>query len=278
MWSLIYNTMCFIYPQTQWKSMNYGYATLKDDGVLIQNLKSEDEDERLCLQLYHYMATQQNKQQNLNGLNILEIGSGRGGGLEYISKYLNPLKCVGVDYSENQVAFCKNQYANNQKLEFFQGDSENLDQIQEFTHNNFDIVINVESSHCYGSFDNFVNQVCKLLKPQGIFCFTDFRTLNEAQNLQKYFENHNQLVIINIYTYILYNNKELVEYEDITVNVLQSLKLDEKRRTQLIENNVIFFLRPFFCKFSGLQGTRINQEFATRETIYVAYFLRRKNN
>jgi hypothetical protein len=37
--------------------MNYGYAPLVDDGKLISNLKEEDEDERFCLQLYHYCAT-----------------------------------------------------------------------------------------------------------------------------------------------------------------------------------------------------------------------------
>ena len=38
---------------------------------------------------------------SLNGLNVLEVGSGRGGGLNYISRYLNPSSCIGVDYSEN---------------------------------------------------------------------------------------------------------------------------------------------------------------------------------
>lgn len=37
---------------------------------------------------------------------ILELGSGRGGGLNYLFKYLNPEECVGVDLSANQVKFC----------------------------------------------------------------------------------------------------------------------------------------------------------------------------
>jgi hypothetical protein len=37
--------------------MNYGFALLNDDGKLITNLKNEDEEERFCLQLYHYIAT-----------------------------------------------------------------------------------------------------------------------------------------------------------------------------------------------------------------------------
>ena len=40
---------------------------------------------------------------NLNDMTVLEVGSGRGGGLNYISKNLNPAKCIGVDISQNQV-------------------------------------------------------------------------------------------------------------------------------------------------------------------------------
>jgi len=34
-------------------------------------------------------------------MKMLEVGSGRGGGLNYISKNLGPYQCYGVDISEN---------------------------------------------------------------------------------------------------------------------------------------------------------------------------------
>jgi cyclopropane fatty-acyl-phospholipid synthase-like methyltransferase len=46
----------------------------------------------------------------LNDKTILEVGCGRGGGLSYISRYLNPKEVYGVDFSDNQVIFCKNTY------------------------------------------------------------------------------------------------------------------------------------------------------------------------
>ncbi len=49
-----------------------------------------------------------NTVKNLKDLEILEVGSGRGGGLNYISNYLNPKICYGIDFSENQV----NKYFN----------------------------------------------------------------------------------------------------------------------------------------------------------------------
>ena len=44
-----------------------------------------------------------NSVKNLNGYTVLEVGSGRGGGLNYVSTYLGAKQCIGVDFSENQV-------------------------------------------------------------------------------------------------------------------------------------------------------------------------------
>lgn len=52
-----------------------------------------------------------------------------------------------------------------------------------------------------------------------------------------------------------------------------ALKQDDKRRTALIDDNVTFMIRPFFKKFSGVQGTRIFEEFRKKETLYLAYIL-----
>ncbi len=40
------------------------------------------------------------KLKSLDKKTIVEVGCGRGGGLNYISTYLNPEKCIGVDFSE----------------------------------------------------------------------------------------------------------------------------------------------------------------------------------
>ena len=40
-----------------------------------------------------------NSKRNLKGLNILEVGCKRGGGLNYLSKYLKIKKGVGIDFN-----------------------------------------------------------------------------------------------------------------------------------------------------------------------------------
>jgi len=57
LWQGFYDFICWLYPQVQWKVMNYGYAVFNDDGKIIKNLNPEFEEERFPLQLYHFVAT-----------------------------------------------------------------------------------------------------------------------------------------------------------------------------------------------------------------------------
>ena len=41
---------------------------------------------------------------------ILDIGCGRGGGLNYINKNFAPLTCYGVDFSKRNIEFCLDEY------------------------------------------------------------------------------------------------------------------------------------------------------------------------
>jgi cyclopropane fatty-acyl-phospholipid synthase-like methyltransferase len=59
----------------------------------------EDEAERFSYQLYHLVASGFKTLNNLAGLHVLEVGSGRGGGLCYVFRYLKPASAFGVDYS-----------------------------------------------------------------------------------------------------------------------------------------------------------------------------------
>jgi len=103
-----------------------------------------------CNLNHFFVAFKEND--NLKGKNVLEVGSGRGGGLNYISTSLKPQKCIGVDLSLNQVEFCRRAYASNPNIEFFEGDSERLAENPVLRDKQFDLIVNVESSHCYGNF------------------------------------------------------------------------------------------------------------------------------
>ena len=59
----------------------------------------EDEQEQYNLQLYHYLVSTLTQKQNLRGLDILEVGSGRGGGISFIVRYMSPRSAIGIDIS-----------------------------------------------------------------------------------------------------------------------------------------------------------------------------------
>jgi hypothetical protein len=69
-----------------WAFMNYGYAPATVDAVGTPPLRSSDERDRLCIQLYLHAIDHS----DMRGKDVLEVGSGRGGGASYISRYLQP--------------------------------------------------------------------------------------------------------------------------------------------------------------------------------------------
>lgn len=239
-----------MFPSAEWKTMNYGYAVNTETGYTIY-LDAEEEAERYPYQLYHYMATGFKKIPNLNGLSVLEVGSGRGGGLAYVVKYLKPLSALGVDYSTQQVEFCKRTHkaAN---IDFVWGDAEHLPA----RNGSVDVVLNVESSHCYGNIKAFVSEVSRILKPGGNFFITDFLY---AKDIPAYEEALKSSLL------------KLKEKQDITINVITALKFDSKRRSDLIFNRTPKILHPILKRFSGLEGSNIYNQMTSGESVYVAY-------
>ena len=69
--------------------MNYGFS---DENLFIE-IDPEEERERYPAQLYHHTADQE----DISEKKVLEVGSGRGGGASYVSRYLKPKSVIGID-------------------------------------------------------------------------------------------------------------------------------------------------------------------------------------
>ena len=98
------------------------------------------------------------------GREVLEVGSGRGGGASFVARYLRPSRVVGVDVSPQSVAFCRARHSA-PGLSFEVGNAEQLG----FAAASFDAILNVESSHCYGDMGAFVREVRRVLRPERPF-------------------------------------------------------------------------------------------------------------
>jgi ubiquinone/menaquinone biosynthesis C-methylase UbiE len=132
---------------------------------------------------------------------LLDIGCGRGGGLNVYAKYLSLKELHGCDLNKKHIDDCiKN---NDFNIHYKVCSAEDL----EYPDNSFDIVTNIESSHCYEDRDWFFKEVHRVLSPGGTFAYLD-----TGDNI-KHFLGTNKI----------FKN---VEHQDITKNVLLSCEED----------------------------------------------------
>ncbi len=238
------------YRNADWEFMNYGYAPTTGEPKTLE-LEPADEPNRYSIQLYHRVATAV----PVAGKKVLEVGSGRGGGASFVARYLQPQSMTGVDYSAKAVRFCNGRHQVN-GLSFVQGDAESLP----FGAGSFDVVINVESSHCYGSMPKFLAEVKRVLAPGGHFSFVDLRADEDEAKL------HSQ---------ILASGMDLIEHEDITPQVLVALRLDSARKLAQMEKSISKTLLPMFTQFAGIEGSETYENFRTRRFVYVRYLMKK---
>ncbi len=211
--------------------MNYGWADL-DSKANELLLNENDEPYRYCIQLYNHVT----RFIDLSGKDILEIGCGRGGGASFIMRYLKPNSLVGADITANAISFC-NQYYDIASLSFVLDNAESL----RFNDNIFDVVINIESSHCYTSMENFLKSVYRVLKPKGYFLFADIRPKKQLSMLRQQLEK---------------TGLALIKEEIITPNIIQALNLDNKRKHELIKQVAPKILQRPYREFAGMKGTK----------------------
>jgi ubiquinone/menaquinone biosynthesis C-methylase UbiE len=117
-------------------------------------------------------------------LTILEIGSGAGNGLNLLSRIFGFKAAIGVDLSEGAVCVANAKFAR-PGLRFLQGDAENLP----LGDGEVDLVLNVESSHCYPNPTRFLEEVARVLRPGGHFAHSDAFTRERRRAFESAMRN-----------------------------------------------------------------------------------------
>jgi ubiquinone/menaquinone biosynthesis C-methylase UbiE len=224
--------------------MNYGCQSAGAEHEL--QLDQADEGDRLCIQLYDRVASGI----AMKDVEALEIGSGRGGGASYVARYRKPRSVVGVDFSGEAVAFCSTRHRNISNLAFQQGDAEKLG----FADNSFDVVINVESSHCYGNVAQFLAEVARVLRTGGHFLFADLRECQEMAQLRGMIKGTPGFKIL--------------EEEEITADVLAAMEADDARKREKIRDLVPAAIQPLFNEFAGVRGGKVFENLNSGKLVY----------
>ncbi|MFO7627254.1 MAG: class I SAM-dependent methyltransferase [Candidatus Fermentibacteraceae bacterium] len=244
-----YDQMSRIDRDADMTLMNYGWASLDPSHEPVR-LEEADEVNRYSIQLYHQVAGAV----DLRGSDVLEVGSGRGGGASFIARYLEPRSMTGLDFSPKAIAFCNNHYSF-PTLSFQHGNAERLP----FQPSSFDAVVNIESSHCYGSIPGFLREVHRVLRPGGHLLYSDYCQESQLDALRHQMSQTGFSI-----------NSET----DISANVLKALQIDDGRKRELINRKVPPLLKGFFYEFAGLQGTRsYNSALRRGEKVYFRFIL-----
>ena len=238
-WKSVYNYVAKEQSQS-FALMNYGYAASESD---------DRSGEALPQRLYHHVASAA----ALGGKLLLEVGSGRGGGLAHVKQSLSPRAAFGVDLSPQAVELARKKFGHIPGLTFLQGDSEDLP----FGMESFDAVLNVESSHCYPNRERFYREVHRVLVPRGYFLYTDFFSDEEAASSRALLQQARFRVL---------------EEEDISENVLLALRMDEARKLALIDKAPVWS-KGSFRNFAATTQSDNYQRIASKQYRYLRFAL-----
>lgn len=163
---LFYELLAEQFPQPEFLFMNYGYAEAGPPGR--RWIALCDAPYRHHLSLVKRVL----RRVRLAGRDVLEIGSGRGGNCYYLRRYTRARRVVGLELCEANLRLCRGPRF--EQVGFVCGDAARLP----FASASFDVVLNLESSHCYPDFPGFLSEVARVLRPGGIFAYADFWELN----------------------------------------------------------------------------------------------------
>lgn len=156
-----YDMMTRMFPDQRLTFLNYGY--LQPDETF-DWLDDADLEQKCSTNLIHFLLAGT----DLRGKKILEIGSGRGGNCSYLKRYAQAGQVVGLDFCPAHIEFCTRAHPL-EGVSFVKGDATNLP----FDDEEFDAVINIESSHCYPDMNKFGSEVFRVLKKGGQFFYAD---------------------------------------------------------------------------------------------------------
>ena len=227
--------------------MNYGFFDEEYELTLL----ASDEKNRFQIQLYDHVLSGL----DLSDKSLLEAGSGRGGGLDYLSRYKNLQQLSGVDLSTIAIKKCRTLFPSD-KISFINASADKIPQESQTV----DIVLNVESSHCYPDMQAFVNETWRLLKPGGYFAICDIRNGSGIDEMESSFKRCGYTV---------------VKKDIISDNVLQALEKMSDARMK-ISDKVPAVLRKAFIDFAGVESSSVYDMLKDNKLQYVSYLLKKE--
>lgn len=224
-----------------WRFLNYGHIP---EGAPFP-LAAEDEADRPFIGLYHQAL----EGLPVEGARVLEVGCGHGGGAAWVARHFAPAAMVAVDRSPGTLSRARRLNPPTPNLDYRIGDAEALP----FPDASFDMLLNIESSHCYGSMDRFVAEAARVLRPGGHLCWADMRSPAMLPALDAAFAAQ---------------PLELLAEARLNGGVLAALDAVEEAKAREVSRYGL--LRPVLREFTGMQGSVLRKALGEGEVLYLA--------
>jgi SAM-dependent methyltransferase len=171
LWKRFYSVNSRKIPQEILKFMNLGYLEIPSE---IDGEDASNVDDLLSARLYDHVVVDI----ELEGRSVVEVGCGNGGGSAHLAAAYRPASLLGIDINKDLIECClETHQASN--LRFLEGDAQDLP----IESDSVDVVVNIESSHCYPSRSRFFEEVARVLRPGGSFGFADLFVLDRKGEL-----------------------------------------------------------------------------------------------
>jgi ubiquinone/menaquinone biosynthesis C-methylase UbiE len=240
------------YGLPQWQEIstfNYGYAPC--DGSVAEVWPNEPHQ----IQLYAEVAKAvRAAARGPEPARLLEVCCGRGGGLAYLHATLSPQTTIGMDRSLKAIRHRRNGDAAIARL---QGHALHLP----FREASIDVAVNVEALADLPKAP-FLAEICRVLAADGIFAVADSMPHGpEACHLG----------LIGLGKK---SGLEVVNFRDITTNVCEACRNDDRRRSELV-NRLPRYLRPAAREWVSMPGTTRFRQFERKERCYFIAVMKR---
>ncbi|MBM3868791.1 MAG: class I SAM-dependent methyltransferase [Verrucomicrobia bacterium] len=222
--------------------LNYAF---EEPAAVRLELTPADEPNRPNIQLYEQVRGDI----MLTGRRVLEVSCGHGGGASYFARTYRPTEYVGLDLNPEAIRHCQARHQA-EALRFQVGDAQRLP----FADGSFDVVLNVEASHCYPDFPGFLDEVARVLKPGGRFGHADLRYRSGVEEWVTALVKHARL--------------RLDEMRLINPEVVRGMELNTPRYEAMVKQALPRFLHGLALDFAGVKGSRLHRDAVSGEMSY----------
>jgi SAM-dependent methyltransferase len=121
------------------------------------------------------------------------------------------------------------------------------------------VVLNVEASHCYPDFPGFLDEVARVLKPDGRFGHADLRYRSGVEEWVAALAKHPRL--------------RLDEMRLINPEVIRGMELNTTRYVAMVKQALPRFLHKLALDFAGVKGSRLHRDAVSGEMSYRSFKL-----